>query len=117
MNEFIISIDVIPIHDINGQLVDVDSDNIYDFFENIDTGQQTDFKKENNTFLIDSDGDNKWDYAYDPDTGLLTYYEFVYQKYYIIYQAERAAPGFELISILAVITLLAILLRRKRKNN
>jgi len=106
-------IDVLPIDDgIKGYLVDEDSDDTYDSFDNTDTGEQTDVEQENSTYLIDSNGDGKWDHAYNLETGLSTYYDYVYQKYYNIYQ--QSTPGFEVISVLAMIALVLIILRRKR---
>jgi len=106
-------IDVLPIDgEIRGYLVDEDSDDTYDSFNNTDTGEQTDVEKENNTYLIDSSGNNKWDYAYNPETGLSTYYEYVYQKYYNIYQ--QSTPGFELVFLLATMALVLIIMRRRR---
>jgi len=106
-------IDVLPIDgDIKGYLVDEDSDNTYDSFNNTDTGEQTDVEKENNTYLIDSSGNSKWDHVYNPETGLSTYYDYVYQKYYNIYQ--QSTPGFELVSLLAMMALVLIIMRRRR---
>lgn len=115
VNEFTILIDVIPINDgINGYLVDEDSDDTFDSFENTDTGEKTDLGQENNNYLIDSDNNDKWDYAYNLDTGLTSYYLYVYHKYDGIYQANKA-PGFELVSLLAVIALVFIIMRRRRR--
>ncbi|UCH72337.1 MAG: PKD domain-containing protein [Thermoplasmatales archaeon] len=107
-------IDVLPIDDkIKGYLVDEESINIYELFDNINTGKQTDVQKEDDdTYLIDSDGNGEWDYAYNLDTGLSTYYDYLYQKYYQMY---KDTPGFELISLLATMMLVLIILRRKNK--
>ena len=91
---------------------------IYDSFDNTDTGKQTNVEvekqEEDSTYLIDSDGDGKWDYAYNQDTGLSTYFEYVYQKYSNIFQKTQKTPGFELISLLVMIALVLIILRRRK---
>jgi PKD repeat protein len=111
-------IDVIVIDDlIKGLIIDEDGNDPFDIFNNSENELITIVEKDTGSYLIDSNGDDKWDYAYDHDQGLITYYEFVYQKYLVIYEAEKPIPGFELITLLAVITLLAILLRRKKKDN
>jgi len=96
--------------------VDEDSNDPFDLFDNTDTGEQMDVDKENNTYLIDSDGDGKKDYAFDLETGLLsTFYEYVYQKYKkIFYDEINETPGFEVISLLAMMALVLIILRRRR---
>jgi uncharacterized repeat protein (TIGR01451 family) len=109
-----ILIDVISIDgEIKGYLVDEDSDDTYDFFDNIDTGKQTDIEQENSTYLIDSNDDGKWDHTYSQAEGLLTYYEFVYQKYYQKYKST--IPGFETLSILAMIALVMVIIRWRKK--
>ena len=114
--EHTILIDVLPISNgINGYLVDENSDGTYDSFENTDTGEKTDVEKDNGNYLIDSDGNDKWDHAYNPETGLLTYYMHVYHKFFEIYQEAKNTPGFELISLLVAITLISIILKRRRK--
>ena len=114
-----VQIDIIIIdgEGIKGYLVDEDSTDPFDVFDNTDTGEKTDVEKENDTYLIDSDGDGKWDYAYNPDTGLSTYLDYLYQKYFTIYQEEMSTPGFELISLLAMMAIVLIILRRKRNNS
>ncbi len=115
--EFIILIDVIPLDSINGLLIDLNSDEEYDVFNNTETGKQTDLKKENNTYLIDSNGDGKCDHTYNFTVGLLTYYEYVYQKFYpmVIKDLQTyEAPGFEFITLLAAIVILFVVFRRRR---
>jgi len=115
---FSVLIDVIIIDgEIKGLIIDEDGNDPFDIFNNSETKGETDVEFENESYLIDSDGDKKWDYAYNPEDGLLTYYEYVYQKFFAIYQVKKATPGFEIVPILAVIALLAIILRKKRKNN
>ena len=112
-NESTILIDVLAIDDeIKGYLVDEDSDDIYDFFNNTDTGEHTDVEQENSTYLIDGDGNGKWDHTYSQEKGVLTYYEYVYQKYYRKYKSTT--PGFEIISLLSMIAIALIIMRRRR---
>ena len=112
---YTILIDVLPIDDdIRGYLVDEDSEDTYDFFDSIDTGEKTDVEKENNTYLIDSNGDGKWDYSYNQETGLSTYYEYVYQKYKkMFYDEIGETPGFEMISLLAMIAVVLLIIKRR----
>jgi len=111
-------IGVIVIDDvIKGLIIDEDGNDPFDIFNNSETGNVTVVKLDNGSYLINSDEDKKWDYAYNSEDGLLTYYEFVYNKFIVIYEAEKATPGFELISLLLVIALITIILRKKRKNN
>jgi hypothetical protein len=112
-NESTILIDVLPIDgEIIGYLVDEDSDDTYDFFNNTNTQEINDIIKENNTYLIDSDGDSKWDHTYSQEKGVLTYYEYVYQKYYQKY--KTTTPGFEIVSLLAMIAIVLIIMRRRK---
>jgi hypothetical protein len=106
---------VIPIDDeIKGYLVDEHSENPYNVFDNAATGRQTSVEKvDNNTYLIDSDGNGKWDYAFNLKTGLVPYSTYVYQKYYALYQNAKT-PGFEALSVLAMLILVVIILRRRR---
>jgi hypothetical protein len=73
---YTILIDVLLIDDkIKGYLIDDDSDETYDSFDNSETGEQTDIEKQDDgTYLIDSDGNGEWDYVYDPETDTLTEY-------------------------------------------
>lgn len=114
-NDYVILIDVLPIDDdIKGYLVDEDSEDTYNLFDNTDSGEQTDVEKENKTYLIDSDGDGKWDYSYNQESGLSTYYEYVYQKYQKIFNDEIGkAPGFEMISLLAMLAVVLIIVKRR----
>jgi len=110
-------IDVIIIDDeIKGLIIDEDGSDPFDIFNNSETESTTIVGFDNGSYLIDSDGDKRWEYAYDSENGLITYYEFVYQKFFKIYEAKKATPGFEFISLLAIIALVSIILRRKRKN-
>jgi len=94
-----------------GYLFDTDSDGTYDMFLSDETGEQTEVGMDETTYLINSDEDSKWDYTYNSETGVTTYYEYVYQKYYQIYQET---PGFEVLSLLAMMGLVFIILRRRK---
>ena len=114
-NELTVLIDILPIPEIKGNLVADDSSEPYDIFDNTDTGEQIEVEQENNTYLIDRDGDGKWDYAFDLEKGLSPYPEYVYQKFKkIFYEEINKTPGFELLSLLAMIALVLIILRRRR---
>jgi len=54
-----------------------------------------------------------WDYTYNPDSGVLTYDDYIYNKYNRIFQ-ELNTPGFELITLLAVIALVVILMKKRK---
>jgi len=106
-------IDVLPIDgEIKGYLVDKDSDDTYDSFDDNKTGEQIDIDQDNSTYLIDNDGDGKYDYTYNTEKGLLTYYEYVYQKYYPKIQGTH---GFEVISLLSMIVLVFVIIKRRKK--
>lgn len=95
--------------------MDEDSNEPYDSFDNSDTEEQTDIEKENSTYLIDIDGNGKWDYAFNQEGELSTYPEYVYIKFKKIFDDEiMKTPGFELLSLLTMIALVLIILRRRR---
>ena len=111
-SRFTIYIDILPIDDIiKGFLIDENSDNIYDLFENSKTGNYTGVVLENITYLIDVDGDSKWDYVFN-STGVYSYYLYLYEKYIKI--VSNDIPGFELISVLTMVGLVIIILKRRR---
>lgn len=116
---FIVLIDVIVIdgEDIKGYLVDEDSTDPFDIFDNTQTGGHTVVEKEDSSYLIDSNGDGDWDHAYNPDTGVITYFDHVYHKYLALYQQELATPGFELVPVLIMFLLVAIILKWRRKES
>ena len=100
-----------PIDDeIKGYLIDEDSQDIYESFNNTETKQQTNVEVENGTYLIDSNSDGEWDYAFNIKTGLKKYPEYLYIKYFKIYKT----PGFEIVSTLAMIGIALILFRRRK---
>ena len=60
---------------IQGYLLDLDNDGIYDIFHNNATGNTTTVElQEDGTYLIDSDSDTVWDYEYNPQTNTLIKY-------------------------------------------
>ncbi len=113
---FSVLIDVIVIdEEIKGLIIDEDGNDPFDIFNNSETKDKTKVVLDSGSYLIDSNGDTKWDYAFNFNTGLITYYEFVYNKYIVIYELQKAAPGFELIFALLAIALMVLIIRRKRK--
>jgi PKD repeat protein len=113
--EHLIAIDVIEINKLLGFLVDEDNDGIIDYYEDKKTGFTSDLEYENGYYLINSDFDDIWDHAYNKSSGLITYYKFVYDKYFILYEDEMKAPGFEFIFLLMGIALVFIINRRKKR--
>ena len=111
-------IDVWPIDDdIKGQLVDENSNEPYDLFLDDDSDNIIDIEMDDEIYLIDIDEDGWKDYAFSTEDGLMPYPEYVYQKYKEIFNEEmNATPGFELISLLAMIGVVMIILRRKIKK-
>ncbi len=107
-------IDVVWIEDI-GYLIDENSNGTYDSFYSNETNEQISVEKEDDwIYLIDSDRDGKRDYAYNQTTRILTlYYNFIYDKFLKIYQEET--PGFEVISVLIMMALVIIILRRRKR--
>jgi hypothetical protein len=102
----IIYIDVHPIDDeIQGYLIDENSDGIFDRFYNYATGNETNIQKQDDgTYLIDSDGDGNWDYIYDIETDTLTKYEQNYTSLCIL-------------GLLALLLLLLLLILTKRDKD
>ena len=111
VTSYIVLIDALLMGDI-GYVTDDDADGTYDTFHNANL--ETSLGQEADNYLIDSNGDDKWEYVYNLETGLKTYFDYVYQKYYDLYQETSKTPGFEMISLLAMIALLIILLRRRK---
>jgi len=115
-NSYDIWIDVYPIDDdIKGQLVDKNSNEPYDLFEQDDNGTIINIEMDGDTYLIDIDEDGKIDYAFNFEDGLLPYPDYVYNKYREIFNEEiLKTPGFEMISLLAMMGIVLIILRRRR---
>lgn len=68
-------VDVYVIDDeINGWLIDSDSDGTFDLFLNSDTESETELGMQDDKYLIDADGDDTWDYIFDMDTETLSAY-------------------------------------------
>ncbi len=111
VTSYIVLIDALLIGDI-GYITDDDADGTYDTFHN--ASLETSLGQETDNYLIDSNGDSKWEYVYNLETGLKTYFDYVYQKYYDLYQKTSKTPGFEMITLLAIIALLVILLRWRK---
>ena len=63
------------IDDIDGYLIDEDSDGIYDLFHNNTSNEDIPVEQQDDgRYLIDEDGDGNWDYIYDPETNELEKY-------------------------------------------
>jgi len=109
-----IYIDVLPIdeEEVKGYLIDENSDEIYNLYDNSDTGIKTITKLDNSTYLIDINNDNKWDYTYSLDSGLSIYYLYLYNKYYNIY---LETPGFDIISLMAIFSIILVFYYKKRR--
>ncbi len=69
-------VDVYVIDDeINGWLIDTNSDGIFDTFRNTETDQETDVEEQKeNVYLIDADDDGTWDYTFNTETDTLKAY-------------------------------------------
>jgi hypothetical protein len=74
---FMVLIDVIVINDeINGELIDENSDGVYDSFYNYENKKNCSVEtKDNTTYLINSDEDEEWDYQYNIKNNKLNKYE------------------------------------------
>ena len=97
----------------SGEL-NIDSNGIYDYFDDSETGEKTDVEKyENDIYLIDIDGEGNWDYEYD----------FI-NKEFSSYIEERSAEGnnsswillFGLVIVIVFIVIIAIFSKRKNKG-
>lgn len=93
-------VDVYVIDDeINGWLIDTDSDGTFDMFRNSETNQETDVEEqEENVYLIDVDDDDSWDYTFNTETDTLTAY------------GDQPAEGGINLAIYALVGLIIILL-------
>jgi PKD repeat protein len=119
-SEITILIDILPISGlISGNLIDLDSDNTFEMFENSDNGVLTDVGFDNGTYLIDSNSNNVWDHSFNIAKGIMTYYEYLYQKYYQIIEKDLEnleileSPGFEIIIVLTAVLLMFFVLKRR----
>ncbi|KYK24164.1 hypothetical protein AYK25_06325 [Thermoplasmatales archaeon SM1-50] len=108
---FIVLIDAHIVGEI-GYITDDDTDGTYDTFHTANL--ETPLEREEDNYLIDSDGDTKRDYVYNLETGLITYFDYVYKKCFNLYQTTSKTPGFEMISVLLMIILVFIILRRRK---
>jgi PKD repeat protein len=72
-----IVVDVLVIDDeINGWLIDTDSDGSYEEFKNTETDQITDVQEENESvYLLNTDEDSDWEYSYNVNTETLNEYQ------------------------------------------
>ena len=101
-----IYIDIQTINELNGYLIDENSDDIYDLFHNNTTNNDTAVKQQTNgKYLIDDNGDGNWDYIYDPETGLEPYHEN---------SEDKETPGFGMILLILSILIIAVLTKRKK---
>ena len=113
--ELQILIDVLPIDDIiTGYLIDEDSEETFDIFNNSETENQTRVGKENDTYLIDSDGDGTWDHTFNRRTGVSPYYQYLYNKYYEKFANDT--PGFEIILLIGALAVVIMVMRRRKKQ-
>ena len=67
--------------------------------------------------MIDCNDDKKCDYTYNFSSGLLTYYEYLYQKFIPLIEKDLQAKedsGFELLIILAALAMMILYYKRKR---
>ena len=98
-----------------GYLINEDSNGTFDLFYNNATKDKIPLEMEDLwTYLIDNDGDGKRDYAYNITTKIKTiYYNFVHDKFFKIYQKQT--PGFELLTLLMMIALVTIILKKRKR--
>ncbi len=100
---------ILPIYDIiEGNLIDGNNDDTYDFFEDTDSGKLTKVIKYNDTtYILDSKGNDKWDYVYRLNTKETTdINEYISQR----------IPGFDTgIFIAMMIIVLCFIAIKKRK--
>ncbi len=99
-----ILIDTIVINGkIKGDLIDEDSDGIYDSFFNISSENKSQVSQNSDEYyLIDSDSDDKWDFVFDSEEGDL--------KKYNSNESELNAPQVYNIELTIIATLSLILL-------
>jgi hypothetical protein len=114
-----ILIDVMPISgEIQGDLIDEDSDGIYDSFYNHSNGNKSKvIQNSDEHYLIDSNSDDEWDYIFDPDKGELTDYDYNKHEFNEphIYNIEITIIA--TISLISLIISFVILKRFNKKKN
>ena len=112
-----IDVNVLFIDDeIQGYLLDVNNDSIYDIFHNDATGSDTTVElQDNGIYLLDSDGDALWDYEYNPGTDMLTPHTPA--------EEEDIACLYALVALIAIVAICAIgfayflyRVKKKKKN-
>ena len=120
-SEITILIDIHPISGlVSGNLIDLDSDNSFEMFENSFNGILTYLGFENGTYLIDSNSNNVWDHTFNTLRGISTYYEYLYQKFYPILENDLKnleileSPGFDIIIVLAAVLFIVIVFKRRK---
>lgn len=96
-------VDVYVIDDeIQGWLIDTDSDDSFDRFNNSDTNQENEVQKQNESeYLIDVDNDGTWDYVFNVDTNTLNVYNAV--------ELDDDAMNWALLILIGLILLLIII--------
>ena len=105
-----IYIDIQTINELNGYLIDENSDDIYDLFHNNTTNNDTAVKQQTNgKYLIDDNGDGNWDYIYDPDTKTL-------EKYTEKPKGESDNTIWYLAGILLILVILGLFLLAGKKK-
>jgi len=98
-------VDVVVLDDINGWLIDTDSDGVFDVFKNLVTNVETVVEEQaDGSYLIDSTNDGNWDHAYSEIDGLREYEE----------EAPDETPGFLLFLMLFGLFVCLIVWKKKK---
>ena len=93
---------------IEGNLIDGNNDDTYDFFEDTDSGKLTKVIKYNETtYILDTKGSDKWDYVYRLDTGETSDIdEYISQR----------VPGFDTVTFIAMIVVVIFVMAIKKRK-
>ncbi len=96
--------------EINGWLIDSNSDGVYDSFKDLETNKISAIENVNDTYcLIDSDNDSSWDYEINLETNVLTPYSEKQTN------AEDDSGILYLLGLVIVVFIILIVLLNRKK--
>ena len=93
---------------IEGNLIDGNDDDTYDYFEDTDSGKLTKVIKYNDTtYILDTKGNDKWDYVYSLDTE---------ETNDIDEYISHRLPGFDIATFIAMIIVVVLIMFYKKRK-
>lgn len=113
-------IDIMPINNnkIQGDLIDEDSDGIYDIFYNLSSKNKSKVsQKSDGNYLIDINCDDIWDYVFDVDKGELKDYDSKESEFNELHVYNIEVTIIATLSLISLIICLIIIKKRNKKKN